>query len=373
MKSARLLFLLIVLTVLPGLLAGAQAESPEADTARFLEVEGSVTVCDVAGQSRMATAGDSLYSGEVIETGPDGFVRLSLDASRFIYLDKDTRVEYYREDAHLTLILHEGEVFVDVKEKLKEYESLDIQTNTLIAGIRDTLLSMSNQTETTKMCVLEGSVGVSKLDTRSITETVLQGFSLIMQDSQSGSLDTEQVGSMSPVESRSGSFMQVEPMSSEDGSALITRVIANDIDIQQRLAKSDIPVEKKEWETADNLADWDPEREWTIDDPVTIRAASATRFYDGTPLEAKNSVDIGGLQAGFKFFVKTSGSQTIPGSTSNKIESYEILNPHYDQPVTSHFTNVELIDGTLTVQKLPPVRLNKHPNHIRMLSSSRMS
>ena len=122
MKKRNLLSSLAVLIAALLLCAGASAESVEADTIRFLRAEGEVTIYNPAGQPRFAVANARFGSGEAIETGEDGYAAISLDDTKIVSLDKETRLEFVREGSHMKLTVVRGTIFVDVSEKLDENE-----------------------------------------------------------------------------------------------------------------------------------------------------------------------------------------------------------------------------------------------------------
>ncbi len=93
------------------------------------------------------------------------------------------------------------------------------------------------------------------------------------------------------------------------------------------------------------------------DTAVTLTAASAEKYYDGTALTS-NEITAAGLPGGFTVEGTTSGSQTNAGSTANKIETYKIFNPEHED-VTGSFTEVTLQDGMLTVK---PIELTLTPH-----------
>ncbi len=82
---------------------------------------------------------------------------------------------------------------------------------------------------------------------------------------------------------------------------------------------------------------------------VTLKAASAKKAYDGKPLSSSR-VTAEGLPEGYTFKASASGSQTKPGTAYNRIRSWQIFDPD-GTDVSSSFTNVKLVRGTLTVTK----------------------
>ena len=83
---------------------------------------------------------------------------------------------------------------------------------------------------------------------------------------------------------------------------------------------------------------------------VTLTAASADKTYDGTAL-TNATVTASGLPAGFTAQATASGSQTDAGSSANVVnDGFKIFDAS-GADKTANFTNVEKVDGTLTVSK----------------------
>ena len=81
---------------------------------------------------------------------------------------------------------------------------------------------------------------------------------------------------------------------------------------------------------------------------IKVTAGSASKTYDGKAL-TKSSYTITGLPEGFTAVVMISGSITDAGTAENKVTSVTIKKG--DQDVTSQFSGIEKINGTLTVTK----------------------
>ncbi len=85
---------------------------------------------------------------------------------------------------------------------------------------------------------------------------------------------------------------------------------------------------------------------------VILVARSASKVYDGTPLEEQSDVLVEGLPEGFYVKATVSGSLTDAGSCDNIITDYAIYN-NRDEDVTSHFSNIETVSGMLVVDPAP--------------------
>jgi len=81
---------------------------------------------------------------------------------------------------------------------------------------------------------------------------------------------------------------------------------------------------------------------------IKVTAGSSSKKYDGTAL-TKNEYYITGLPEGFTAVVTVSGSITDAGSAENEVTSVIIRKGNED--VTSQFSGIETVSGTLTVTK----------------------
>ena len=87
------------------------------------------------------------------------------------------------------------------------------------------------------------------------------------------------------------------------------------------------------------------------DEPLTLTVPSATKVYDGKPLE-DGKVRISGLPEGFTVNLSVKGSQTNVGKSKNSIEEYQILDAEGND-ATAQFTNIKVVEGVLEVEPAP--------------------
>ena len=83
---------------------------------------------------------------------------------------------------------------------------------------------------------------------------------------------------------------------------------------------------------------------------VTLTAASGAKTYDGKAL-TKKSVSASGLPEGFTVEATASGSQTDAGTSLNVVNDQYVIRNAEGLDRTKNFTNVNKVDGTLTVNK----------------------
>ena len=348
--SAFFLRLTAVLLLVLALSAGAaQGESYEASTMRLLRHEGTVEIFDTSGEPRFLLDNVRFVSGESIRTGGDGQASVSLDDTKIVSMAADTRVEFIQESGHMQLNLTEGSLFLDVQKKLDENESFDIQTTTMTVGIRGTLIygTQLPSGETT-VGILEGGGRFTFMDTTGAKRVV---------DVSAG---TKFVVPAAAVPEQ-GISPEISPLTAADlpeyvtdavlaDEVLTTRVINGSDNGSQLLDPSSGMLQAGISAEEPYPADGD----WTWDGPVTLVAQSASKLYDGKPLMRPSDTLVYGLPGNFNISVTASGSLTNAGTCDNVVSSYSIYNASGEN-VTSHFTKIEKISGSLVVDPAPLV------------------
>ena len=91
-----------------------------------------------------------------------------------------------------------------------------------------------------------------------------------------------------------------------------------------------------------------PDDKINYTDKITLIAQSASKQYDGKSLMRPGDVLVYGLPPVYTIQATATGSQTDVGKTDNVVSSYKIYNP-LEEDVTTHFTNVECVNGVLEV------------------------
>ena len=109
-----------------------------ATTMRLLRVEGTVNIEDNNGTSKPVMDNIRFQSGDALNTGSDGLASVSLDDTKIVTLQSDSRAEFRKNRKKLELKLTKGALFFEVTEHLKEDEVFEIETSNMTAGIRGT-------------------------------------------------------------------------------------------------------------------------------------------------------------------------------------------------------------------------------------------
>lgn len=105
---------------------------------RLLHKEGEVHLQDENGQDKSMLEDMNLFSGYRLITGTDGLAKLQLDDTKLVTLNNSSQLGFEKEKKAIRLKLDEGQLYFNVQEKLAEDESMDIETSTMVVGIRGT-------------------------------------------------------------------------------------------------------------------------------------------------------------------------------------------------------------------------------------------
>ena len=139
----KIMHLILALAIMILAIAGSTgivlAGDYTATTMRLLDYEGTVEIERPEGTSPADMKNIRMESGEAIITGDGSRASIGLDDSKVITLDENSRAEFTKGSGKLELTLTKGQLLFDVQEKLKENESFDIKTSTMVIGIRGTI------------------------------------------------------------------------------------------------------------------------------------------------------------------------------------------------------------------------------------------
>lgn len=113
---------------------------------RLMKSEGQVVLTDEKDAEKSIMEDMNLYSGYHIKTGSASEAQVSLDDTRLATLSENSLLGFEKEKKALKLILEKGELFFNVTEKLEDDESCEVETSTMIVGIRGTSLYVNGDT-----------------------------------------------------------------------------------------------------------------------------------------------------------------------------------------------------------------------------------
>ena len=129
-----------------------------AATSMYLRrMEGTVSVSDGDGKDVKPKEDLGLYSGYRVGTQTASFAWIDLDSVKLTKLNENSEAEIVNEGKNLTIDVLSGELYFNVTEPLKEDETLEIRTSSMVTAIRGTQGWVTQDT----VALLEGSVTVT--------------------------------------------------------------------------------------------------------------------------------------------------------------------------------------------------------------------
>jgi hypothetical protein len=116
-------------------------------------------------QEMAIEASNFVMKGDTIRTGEASAVDLEFPNGALLRVKERTTISINsilsQEDTQVEIALNRGKIFSKIKNKLKDKESFRIKTPTMVAGVRGTEFSVSED-EIPKIMVLEGEVSAEK-------------------------------------------------------------------------------------------------------------------------------------------------------------------------------------------------------------------
>lgn len=162
----RLMSTLMILSLLlsQAIVVGA-ANSAKACTLRLESTKGTVSLMNESKKSLTCRDGMKLLSGYSLSTNAASYAYVSLDENKAVKLDGLSTATIKQKGKKLELLLSSGKLFFDVKVPLKQDETMEIRTSTMVTGIRGTagMVEIKSPTETILM-LLTGHVRTVSAD-----------------------------------------------------------------------------------------------------------------------------------------------------------------------------------------------------------------
>ncbi len=148
----------IVLVLLAVLIAILVYRSQiRATTMRLLRIEGTVTM-EENGRMKDIRENARLKSGNAIDTSVKSLASIGLDDYKVVTLDEVSRAEFNQSGKYLNLNLKKGSLFFEVDKALADDETFEIETSTMIVGIRGTSGWVSVAGENESLIVTDGHI-----------------------------------------------------------------------------------------------------------------------------------------------------------------------------------------------------------------------
>ncbi len=177
MKKIISILLTMLLIWCPTLTAAA-AETATAATLRLEKTEGTVKVANAAGKSVKLSDGMRLYSGYTISTQKNSYAYISLDSNKAVKLDASSKCQVQKSGNKLELRVISGKLFFNVSAPVKNNESLNIRTSTMVTGVRGTSGVVEKISPVvSKLYLIEGTVTVTSTEpaTGQMRQAVITG------------------------------------------------------------------------------------------------------------------------------------------------------------------------------------------------------
>lgn len=158
----RIIAMTVLLSMLCAMLSGCKRL--EATTMRILGFEGKV-VLEENGKNKKIKENIRLNSGNGLLTSYFSTATIGLDDAKIVSMDQKSEAEFIQSGKKLEMNLIMGSVFFVVKEPLKDDETFEIKTSTMMVGIRGTSGYVEvDEDGTERLIVTDGVVHVTYTD-----------------------------------------------------------------------------------------------------------------------------------------------------------------------------------------------------------------
>ncbi len=139
MKKSVAIFMALTLILNLSFFAAAETvESADASTMRLARAEGGVFLKDESGTELSYRENMRLYSGNTVATEADSRAGISLDETKIVTLDEQSFASLHQNGKKLRVKLENGAMYFSVSKPLASDEQFDIETSTMVLGIRGT-------------------------------------------------------------------------------------------------------------------------------------------------------------------------------------------------------------------------------------------
>ena len=137
-KSVAIIMVLAIVLSFSVFSAAESVETADASTMRLARAEGCVFLKNEAGTELSFQENMRLYSGNTVETEADSRAGISLDKTKIVTLDEESFVSLHQNGKKLRVKLETGAMYFSVSKPLASDEQFDIETSTMLLGIRGT-------------------------------------------------------------------------------------------------------------------------------------------------------------------------------------------------------------------------------------------
>ena len=140
--------------------------SKETSSPRIVAGEGAFAF--ITGEVRLnkkeAVMGEKVFSGDIIETGPDSYCEIIFSGRNVFRLIQNSSLEFGRQE----FILNQGAIAI-VTDKLKKIafkgDALSVRTSSAVAGVRGTVFFIKKENDNnTYVCICSGEINTYAAD-----------------------------------------------------------------------------------------------------------------------------------------------------------------------------------------------------------------
>ena len=137
-KSVAIIMALTLLLNLSFFAVAETVESADASTMRLARAEGSIFLKDESGTELSYRENMRLYSGNTVATEAASRAGISLDETKIVTLGEQSFASLHQNGKKLRVKLENGAMYFSVSKPLASDEQFDIETSTMVLGIRGT-------------------------------------------------------------------------------------------------------------------------------------------------------------------------------------------------------------------------------------------
>ena len=105
---------------------------------RLERLVGTANLYDQNGKEQSIKEQMRLSSGQSLSTADESLIMISLDETKLVTMEENSKAEIEASGNSLVFDLKEGNLFFNVTEKLAEGQTFDVKASTLVCGIRGT-------------------------------------------------------------------------------------------------------------------------------------------------------------------------------------------------------------------------------------------
>lgn len=161
MKRKTLSIFLIAVLLFSCIQFSFAADTASGTTLRLSKTEGTVKVANKNDKILSLLADMKLFNGYRVSTDLASYAYVSLDSSKSVKLDAQSKASIKESGKKLELQLSAGKLFFNVAKPLDTDETLNIRTSTMVTGVRGTAGWFESWSATQSVLyILEGEVTV---------------------------------------------------------------------------------------------------------------------------------------------------------------------------------------------------------------------